>query len=167
MKKMLLLMLIPLLGIAQTPKSLTVNDYLAAQAQKDQLHLKAMQKAINYQNVNRSYFEYNKLVFDKNLTREAQKWADYLAIENVPQHSPVKDDTGELIFYAPKNWFKDTTDIMTHASVFWVLSDDDISKATTEQILCKKCDKVGFGISLSRDTYYVVAKYDKKGDFNN
>ena len=49
-------MLIPLLGIAQTPKSL-VNDYLAKQEQKKQLHLEAINKAIDYQNITRNYFE--------------------------------------------------------------------------------------------------------------
>ena len=160
-------MLIPLLGIAQTPKSLTVNDYLAAKAEKKQLHLKAIQKAINYQNINRNYFEYKPLVFDEELTKEAQNWAHYLSIINEAKHSTTKDKKGELIFYAPKDWFKDSTDLMTHASVFWVLSDDNVDKATTEQILCENCDKVRFGIASSRDTYYVVAKYNKMPKFSN
>ena len=54
---------------------------------------------------------------------------------------------------------------MINASVFWVLSEDDIEKATLDQVLCKKCTKVGLGIALSNDTYYVVAKYNKMGDF--
>lgn len=159
-------MLIPLLGIAQTPKSL-VNDYLAKQEQKKQLHLEAINKAIDYQNITRNYFEYKPLVLDEKLTKEAQKWAHYLAIKNKVEHSTKKDGQGELIFYAPKTWFKDTTNLMINASVFWVLSDNDIERLTTEQVLCKKCDKIGFGIASSRDTYFVVAKYNKMADFNN
>jgi len=178
MKKMLLLLLIPILGTAQYTgisyakqkikrNALTVNDYLSIDAKEKQLLLKNIQKAINYQNITRSYFEYQPLSYDENLTQEAQKWADYLAIINIPQHSTTDDKKGELIFYAPIKYFKDLDNLMTYASVFWTLSDNDINKLTTEQILCKKCSKVGFGIASSRDTHYVVAKYDKMSDFNN
>ena len=171
-------MLIPLLGIAQNGNinfvkskvkkdALTVNDYLSAEIKQEQFFLKSAQNAINYQNTTRSYFEYKNLEFDKDLTREAQKWADYLAIINEPKHSEIDDKKGELIFYAPKNWFKETDDLITFASVFWTLSDNDINKLTTEQILCKKCSKIGFGIASSRNTFFVVAKYDKMADFNN
>ena len=54
---------------------------------------------------------------------------------------------------------------MINASVFWIISDNDKERLTTEQILCEKCSKVGFGISSSNDTYFVVAKYDKMADF--
>jgi len=54
---------------------------------------------------------------------------------------------------------------MINASVFWVLSEDDIEKVTLDQVLCEKCSKIGFGIAQSNDTYYVVAKYNKMGDF--
>jgi len=171
-------MLIPFLGIAQygginfakskiKRDALTVNDYLEIENKQKQLFLKNVYKAINYQNVTRSYFEYKPLEFDEKLSIEAQKWADYLAIINEPKHSEIDDKKGELIFYAPKNWFKETENLMAHASVFWTLSDDDINKLTTEQILCKKCNKIGFGIASSRDTFFVVAKYDKMADFNN
>ena len=178
MKKMLLLLLIPILGIAQNAgislvkqklknDAITVNDYLSIDIKEKQLLLKNTQKAINYQNTTRSYFEYQPLSYDEKLTREAQKWADYLAVINIPQHSTIDDKKGELIFYAPTKYFKGLDDLMTYASVFWTLSDNDINKLTTEQILCRKCSKIGFGIASSRDTYYVVAKYDKMSDFNN
>ena len=165
MKNLLLLMLIPLFGIAQTPSSLAVKGYLASNSEEKMLLLKNIKDAINFQNIHRSYFEYKPLVYDQKLTDEAQQWADYLAVINNPEHSTVKDGEGELIFYAPKNWFKDTSNLMINASVFWVLSEDDIEKATLDQILCKKCTKIGLGIALSDDTYYVVAKYNKMGDF--
>ena len=165
MKNLLLLMLIPLFGIAQTPSSLAVKGYLASNTEEKMLLLKNMKDAINFQNIHRSYFEYKPLVFDQKLTDEAQQWADYLAVINNPEHSTVKDGEGELIFYAPKNWFKDTSNLMINASVFWILSEDDIEKTSLDQILCKKCNKIGFGIALSNDTYYVVAKLDKMGDF--
>jgi hypothetical protein len=178
MKKMLLLLLIPILGIAQNAgislvkqklknDAITVNDYLSIDVKEKQLLLKNIQKAINYQNTTRSYFEYQPLSYDEGLTREAQKWADYLAVINIPQHSTIDDKKGELIFYAPTKYFKDLDNLMTYASVFWTLSDNDINKLTTEQILCRKCSKIGFGIASSRDTHYVVAKYDKMSDFNN
>ena len=50
---------------------------------------------------------------------------------------------------------------------FWILSEDDNDRLTREQILCKKCSKVGFGIASSNDTYYVVAKYDKMAKWQN
>ena len=158
-------MLIPLIGTAQTPSSLAVKGYLASNTEEKMLLLKNMKDAINFQNIHRSYFEYKPLVYDQKLTDEAQQWADYLAVINNPEHSTVKDGEGELIFYAPKNWFKDTSNLMINASVFWVLSEDDIEKATLDQILYKKCSKIGFGIAQSNDTYYVVAKYNKMGDF--
>ena len=165
MKNLLLLMLIPLIGIAQSPSSLAMKGSIIANTEDKMLLLKNMKDAINFQNIHRSYFEYKPLVFDQKLTDEAQQWADYLAVINNPEHSEAKDGEGELIFYAPKNWFKDTSNLMINASVFWVLSEDDIEKATLDQVLCKKCSKIGFGIALSNDTYYVVAKYNKMGDF--
>ena len=165
MKNLLLLMLIPLFGIAQSPSSLAMKGSITANTGDKMLLLKNMKDAINFQNIHRSYFEYKPLVFDQKLTDEAQQWADYLAVINNPEHSTVKDGEGELIFYAPKNWFKDTSNLMINASVFWVLSEDDIEKATLDQILCKKCNKIGFGIAQSNDTYYIVAKYNKMGEF--
>ena len=165
MKNLLLLVLIPLFGIAQTPSSLAVKGYLASNTEEKMLLLKNMKDAINFQNIHRSYFEYKPLVYDQKLTDEAQQWADYLAVINNPEHSKAKDGEGELIFYAPKNYFKDTSNLMINASVFWVLSEDDIEKATLDQVLCKKCTKIGFGVAQSNDTYYVVAKYNKMGDF--
>ena len=63
---------------------------------------------------------------DQKLTDEAQQWADYLAVINNPEHSTVKDGKGELIFYAPTNYFKDASNLLIKASVFWVLSEDDM-----------------------------------------
>ena len=165
MRNLLLLMLIPLIGISQSPSSLAMKGSITANTEDKMLLLKNMKDAINFQNIHRNYFEYKPLVFDQKLTDEAQKWADYLAVINNPEHSTAKDGKGELIFYAPKNYFKDTSNLMINASVFWVLSEDDIEKATLDQILCKKCTKIGFGIALSDDTYYVVAMYNKMGDF--
>ena len=165
MRNLLLLMLIPLIGIAQSPSSLAMKGSITANTEDKILLLKNMKDAINFQNIHRSYFEYKPLVFDQKLTDEAQQWADYLAVINNPEHSTAKDGKGELIFYAPTNYFKDTSNLMINASVFWVLSEDDIEKATLDQVLCKKCTKIGFGIAQSDDTYYVVAKYNKMGDF--
>ena len=165
MRNLLLLMLIPLIGIAQSPSSLAMKGSITANTEDKILLLKNMKDAINFQNIHRSYFEYKPLVFDQKLTDEAQQWADYLAVINNPEHSTAKDGKGELIFYAPKNYFKDTSNLMINASVFWVLSEDDIEKATLDQVLCEKCTKIGFGIALSDDTYYVVAMYNKMGDF--
>ena len=165
MRNLLLLMLIPLIGIAQSPSSLAMKGSITANTEDKMLLLKNMKDAINFQNIHRSYFEYKPLVFDQKLTDEAQQWAEYLTKTNKPEHSPAKSGQGELIFYAPKNYFKDTSNLMINASVFWVLSEDDIEKATLDQVLCKKCTKIGFGIALSDDTYYVVAMYNKMGDF--
>lgn len=175
MKKTLLLLLLPLLGISQ---SQTVNEYLSAKAKIDalytpekiserkQLHLKQMKDAINFQNLHRDFFEYKLLKFDEKLTEKAQQWADQLAIINKMQHSNEKG-IGELIFYAPINWFRKDSNWMTNASVFWVLAEDDITRATLEQVLCKKCDKVGFGVSSNKESLFVVAKYNEKGDFKD
>ena len=107
MKNLLLFMLIPLIGIAQTPSSLALNGHLAKDAEDKMLLLKNTKDAINFQNIHRTYFEYKPLVFDQKLTDKAQQWASYLAKTNKLEHSKAKD--GELIFYAPKNWFKDTS----------------------------------------------------------
>ena len=165
MKNLLLLMLIPLIGIAQTRSSSAIKGSITANTEDKMLLLKNMKDAINFQNIHRSYFEYKPLVYDQKLTDEAQQWAEYLTKMNKPEHSPAKSGQGELIFYAPKNYFKDTSNLMINASVFWVLSEDDIEKATLDQVLCEKCTKIGFGIALSDDTYYVVAKYNEMGDF--
>ena len=75
MKNLLLLMLIPLIGIAQKPSSLTLNGHLAPDAEDKMLLLKNMKDAINFQNIHRSYFEYKLLVYDQKLRDEAQQWA--------------------------------------------------------------------------------------------
>ena len=137
MKNLLLLMLIPLFGIAQTSSSIAVKGYLASNTEEKTLLLKNMKDVINFQNIHRSYFEYKPLVFDQKLTDKAQQWADYLAKMNKSEHSKAKDGEGELIFYAPKNYFKDTSNLMINTSVFWVLSEDDIEKTPLDQILCK------------------------------
>ena len=49
MKNILLLMLIPLFGIAQTPSSLAVKGYLASNTEEKMLLLKNMKDAINFQ----------------------------------------------------------------------------------------------------------------------
>jgi len=152
MKNLLLLMLIPLIGIAQTPSSLAMKGSLTANAKDKKLHLKKIRDAINFQNIHRSYFEYKPLVYDQKLTDEAQQWAEYLTKTNKPEHSPARDGQGELIFYAPKNYFKDTSNLMINASVFWVLSEDDIEKATLDQVLYKKCTKIGFADVLNSDS---------------
>ena len=110
-------MLIPLIGIAQKPSSLTLNGHLASDAEDKMLLLKNMKDAIKFQNIHRSYFEYKPLVFDQKLTDDAQQWADYLAVINNPEHSTVKDGKGELIFYAPTNYFKESSNLLIKASV--------------------------------------------------
>ena len=155
MKNLLLLMLIPLIGIAQTPSSLTLNENLANNSEDKMLLLKNMKDAIKFQNIHRSYFEYKPLVFDQKLTDEAQQWADYLAVINNPEHSTVKDGKGELIFYAPTNYFKESSNLLIKASVFWVLSEDDVQKLTLDQILCQKCNKIGFGIAQSLSLIHI------------
>ena len=128
MKNLLLLMLIPLIGIAQSPSSFDMKCNITANTEDKMLLLKNMKDAINFQNIHRSYFEYKPLVFDQKLTDEAQQWAEYLTKTNKPEHSAAKSGQGELIFYAPKNHFKDTSNLMINASVFWVLSEDDIER---------------------------------------
>ena len=108
-------MLIPLIGIAQSPSSFDMKGYITANTEDKMLLLKNMKDAINFQNIHRSYFEYKPLVFDQKLTDEAQQWAEYLTKTNKPEHSPTKGGQGELIFYAPKNYFKDTSNLMINA----------------------------------------------------
>ena len=81
MKNLLLSMLIPLIGLAQTPSSLTLNGHLASDSEEKMLLLKNMKDAIKFQNIHRSYFEYKPLVFDQKLTDEAQQWAEYLTVD--------------------------------------------------------------------------------------
>jgi hypothetical protein len=115
MKNLLLLMLIPLIGIAQSQSSQAMKGYITANTEDKILLLKNMKDAINFQNIHRSYFEYKPLVFDQKLTDEAQQWAEYLTKTNKPEHSAAKSGQGELIFYSPKNYFKDTSNHMINA----------------------------------------------------
>ena len=96
MRNLLLLMLIPLIGIAQSPSSLAMKGSITANTEDKMLLLKNMKDAINFQNIHRSYFEYKPLVFDQKLTDEAQQWAEYLTKTNKPEHSPAKSGQGEL-----------------------------------------------------------------------
>ena len=89
MKNLLLLMLIPLIGIAQIPSSLALNGHLATNTEDKMLLLKNMKDAINFQNIHRSYFEYKPLVYDQKLTEEAQLqktiWLNWLRKLKLPE----------------------------------------------------------------------------------
>ena len=103
MKNLLLLMLIPLFGIAQSPSSLAMKGSITANTGDKMLLLKNMKDAINFQNIHRSYFEYKPLVYDQKLTDEAQQWAaantadlNYLTRDQVARAEKEADDYGNL-----------------------------------------------------------------------
>lgn len=115
-------------------------------------------EALNFQNSIRSYYDLSPLEYDVDLSNEAQKWAEYLALTDAFEVSD--DNYGENIFAIdPEYYFLKGNNIYLEASINWVLDSED--EVTLNQIKFDEARLVGFGKAHSKRYIYVVAKYDK------
>ena len=115
-------------------------------------------EALNFQNNIRSYYDLSPLEYDEDLSNEAQKWAEHLALTD---DFEVSDDNyGENIYALElEYYFSKAHNIYLEASINWVLDSED--ELTLNQIKFHKAKLVGFGKAQSKRYIYVVAKYDK------
>ncbi len=112
--------------------------------------------AVKFQNTVRSYYNIQELSTNRQLKKEAQSWANYIAIEDELILS--SDIYGESLYRLPKNDIMNSRNYYLDAAVAWFEANN-----TPEyyQQLCYNCTEVGFGMAESDEYIYVVAKYDK------
>lgn len=112
--------------------------------------------AIDFQNSIRAYYGYDPLVYSKELSLKAE-----VAIEDYIDDTSWLNTKIALIYIRSKDEFKLKFDYFTDAIIAWTV-DTNLSEnnTTIDQVLCKKCENVGFAIKAKGDMVYVVAKYD-------
>ncbi|MDC1235615.1 CAP domain-containing protein [Flavobacteriaceae bacterium] len=115
--------------------------------------------ALNFQNNIRSFYDLNELKYDSLLSVSAQEWANHLVKGNDGILEFSDNDKGELIYYYKKRENVRIEDYFLDASIGWVVEYDE--EETFKQVVCEKCEFVGFGISENETYIYVVANYDK------
>ena len=113
-------------------------------------------KAINFQNTVRSYYELPLLNLDRELSQDAQMWADEMARTDVFDFS--NSVNGESIYRLDKNDFLIPRNPYLDAAVGWLQAYEE---PEYYQTLCGECNYVGYGKSENDFYIYVVAKYDK------
>ena len=113
-------------------------------------------KAINFQNTVRSYYELPLLNLDRELSQDAQMWADEMARTDVFDFS--NSINGESIYRLDKNDFLIPRNPYLDAAVGWLQAYEE---PEYYQTLCGECNYVGYGKSENDFYIYVVAKYDK------
>ena len=111
--------------------------------------------ALNMHNTIRGYYNLNPLTINDSLTTLAQERAvlsakkDKIMFEN--------DKLGQSGFFT--DYITISRDYFLEATIGWILENYD--EASLNQLLCEKCESVGFGVSMSDDKVYVIAVYDK------
>lgn len=113
-------------------------------------------RAVKFQNTVRAYYNMQELSTNRQLKREAQSWANYIAVED--QLILSSDTYGESLYRFNKNDDLGSRNYYLDAAVAWFEANN-----TPEyyQQLCYSCTEVGFGMAESDEYIYVVAKYDK------
>lgn len=116
-------------------------------------------EAIKFQNTLRSYYDFQPLSYNQELSINAQQWAEYLA--ETDDFVVSMDGYGENIFSVSKEYIRNKNkNVYLEASMNWIL-DVDEDYSTYNQILYDKASSIGFGISENNEYIYIVAKYDK------
>ena len=113
-------------------------------------------KAINFQNTVRSYYELPLLNLDRDLSTDAQFWAEEMARTDVFDIS--NSIYGETIYRLDKNNYLIPRNPYLDAAVGWLQAWE---QPEYYQTLCGECNYVGYGKSENDFYIYVVAKYDK------
>ena len=113
-------------------------------------------KAINFQNTVRSYYELPLLNLDRDLSTDAQFWAEEMARTDVFDIS--NSIYGETIYRLDKSNYLIPRNPYLDAAVGWLQAWE---QPEYYQTLCGECNYVGYGKSENDFYIYVVAKYDK------
>ena len=113
-------------------------------------------RAVKFQNTVRAYYNMQDLSLDRQLKREAQAWANYIAEQGELLLST--DLYGETLYRFDKRNEMSSRNYFLDATVAWFEAYDS---PEYYQQLCYNCTEVGFGMAESNEYIYVVAKYDK------
>lgn len=132
MRKLILLLLLPAFSLAQDFNS-----------------------ALNMHNTIRGYYDLKPLTIDQELTDIAFERARETADEDKVIFT--NDNLGESVFYTENITI--SRDYFLEATISWMI--ENYNEITLKQILCVECESIGFGIAVSEDKVWVVAKYDK------
>lgn len=132
MRKLILLLLLPAFSLAQDFNS-----------------------ALNMHNTIRGYYDLKPLTIDQELTDIAFERARKTADEDKVIFT--NDNLGESVFYTENITI--SRDYFLEATISWMI--ENYNEITLKQILCVECESIGFGIAVSEDKVWVVAKYDK------
>lgn len=132
MRKLILLLLFPAISVAQDFNS-----------------------ALNMHNTIRGYYNLEPLVLNDTLTNIAYERAKVTA--DINKVVFTNDKLGESVFYT--DYITISRDYFLEATISWILEQQD--QTTLKQLLCVECKSVGFGVALSDDKIWVIAKYDK------
>ncbi|WYZ46709.1 hypothetical protein EsH8_IX_000934 [Colletotrichum jinshuiense] len=133
-----------------------------------------MQNALELHNKYREEVGSPKLVWDPELAKSAQAWADKIAFLGVMQHDPNTNGQGENLATQSGG----TNTYFTNAAQLWLneksIYDGKPIKTTGTpnykdyghytQCVWKKTTSVGFAIAKGGNTYYVVARYSPQGN---
>ena len=118
------------------------------------------EKALNFQNEVRKYYDLDPLEYDSSLSLQAQEWAEYIA--ETDQFEVSEDIYGENIFSIDKSYvLEKNKNEFLEATINWIIPDDNNDYSKFYQIIYSKCTKVGFGKAMNDNFIYIVAKYDK------
>ncbi len=132
MRKLILLLLFPAISIAQDFNS-----------------------ALNMHNTIRGYYNLKPLVLNDTLSYIAYERAKITA--DINKVVFTNDELGESVFYT--DYITISRDYFLEATISWILEQQD--QTTLKQLLCEQCESVGFGVAVSDDKVWVIAKYDK------
>ena len=125
----------------------------------NQIKMYDKSEGLRIQNDFREYLDLEPYEVDSTLTREAQKWANYLSL--IDDLEVSDDEYGELIFSIDKKYADSKgVSIFKEATIDWILSIGEEDNSTYLQIISEKATKIGVGFANSMSYYYVVAKYD-------
>ena len=125
----------------------------------NQIKMYDKSEGLRIQNDFREYLDLEPYEVDSTLTREAQKWANYLSL--IDDLEVSDDEYGELIFSIDKKYADSKgVSIFKEATIDWILSNGEEDNSTYLQIISEKATKIGVGFANSMSYYYVVAKYD-------
>ena len=125
----------------------------------NQIKLYDKSEGLRIQNDFREYLDLKPYEVDSTLTREAQKWANYLSL--IDDFEISEDEFGELIFSIDKKYANSKgLSIFKEATIDWILTKGEEEEQPYLQITSEKATKIGVGFAQSMSYYYVVAKYD-------
>ena len=149
MKNLYLFLLIPLLSVAQTNQDIS------------QLSRYDVAEGLRIQNDIRHFYELEPYTVDGKLSLKAQEWANHLARTNEFEHSD--DELGEIMYSVDRIYADNKNlNLLKDASLYWLLTkcEGDGEDAPYLQIISKRATKIGFGVAMNMEEYFVVAKYD-------